>query len=168
MPAVVLGAGGANIGNVGVLTLPSLPAGTNNIGNVGVLTLPAIPTGANTIGAVNVRPATAGGLLNHRNLNTGITGDLIKGSAGQVFGWYVYNNATAVRFLKIYNKATAPLSTDTPVMTIPIPREAGANVEFTNGIAFALGIGVRATVLVADADATAPAANDVVINILFK
>lgn len=36
-----LPAGGNNIGDVDVLTLPSLPAGTNNIGDVDVLSLPA-------------------------------------------------------------------------------------------------------------------------------
>lgn len=35
-----------------VTTLPALVAGTANIGDVDVLTLPSIPTGANTIGAV--------------------------------------------------------------------------------------------------------------------
>jgi hypothetical protein len=51
---VKLAAGSNNIGDVDVLTLPSLPAGTNNIGDVDVLTLPSIPTGSNTIGKVDI------------------------------------------------------------------------------------------------------------------
>ncbi len=39
---VGLNAGTNNIGDVDVLTLPSLPAGTNNIGDVDVLSLPAV------------------------------------------------------------------------------------------------------------------------------
>jgi hypothetical protein len=38
-------AGTANIGDVDVLTLPSIPAGTNNIGDVDVLTLPNVTIG---------------------------------------------------------------------------------------------------------------------------
>jgi hypothetical protein len=63
---VVLGAGSAAVGNVGVSSLPSIPTGSNSIGtvvlgagsaavgNVGVSSLPSIPTGSNTIGNVNV------------------------------------------------------------------------------------------------------------------
>ena len=47
-------AGANNIGDVDVLTLPALPAGTNNIGDVDVLTLPALPAGTNNIGDVDV------------------------------------------------------------------------------------------------------------------
>ena len=46
--------GSNNIGDVDVLTLPSIPAGTNNIGDVDVLTLPSIPAGTNNIGDVDV------------------------------------------------------------------------------------------------------------------
>jgi hypothetical protein len=49
-----LPAGANNIGDVDVLTLPSIPAGTNNIGDVDVLTLPALPAGTNNIGDVDV------------------------------------------------------------------------------------------------------------------
>ena len=43
----VIGAGTNNIGDVDVLSLPSIPAGTNNIGDVDVLSS-ALPTGAST------------------------------------------------------------------------------------------------------------------------
>jgi len=63
---VILGAGTAAVGTIGVSALPAIPAGTNSIGtvilgagsaavgNVGVSSLPSIPTGSNTIGSVNV------------------------------------------------------------------------------------------------------------------
>lgn len=47
-------AGNNNIGDVDVASLPSLPAGTNNIGDVDVLSLPSIPAGSNNIGDVDV------------------------------------------------------------------------------------------------------------------
>lgn len=52
--SVALPAGTNNIGDVDVLSLPSIPAGTNNIGDVDVLTLPSLPAGTNNIGDVDV------------------------------------------------------------------------------------------------------------------
>lgn len=48
---VVLGAGTNNIGDVDVLTLPSIPAGTNNIGDVDIASIAA---GDNNIGNVDI------------------------------------------------------------------------------------------------------------------
>lgn len=52
--STALPAGSNNIGDVDVLSLPSIPAGTNNIGDVDVLSLPSIPAGSNLIGSVDV------------------------------------------------------------------------------------------------------------------
>lgn len=49
-----LAAGTNNIGDVDVITLPSLPAGNNNIGDVDIASLPALPSGSNNIGSVDV------------------------------------------------------------------------------------------------------------------
>jgi hypothetical protein len=89
------------------------------------------------------KPGTSGGLSLSRVV-TGTTG-VIKASAGQAYWATVYNVNAAVRYLHLYNKATAPtLSTDTPVLTIPL---MGAGVrdinitalgaEFTTGISWA-------------------------------
>ena len=48
----VLGAGTNNIGDVDVLTLPSIPAGTNNIGDVDIATMPNVVIGSGTVTAV--------------------------------------------------------------------------------------------------------------------
>jgi hypothetical protein len=128
--------------------------------------------GVNTSGGLSVTPVphTAGGLTISRTLSAASTNATsVKGSAGQVFGWYLYNANAAVRYLKLYNKATSPtVGTDTPVMTIPIPPGAGANVEFSHGIAFATGIGLALTTGVADADTAAVAANEIIVNLFYK
>ena len=120
----------------------------------------------------NVLPATSGGLTIYRNIDLDETGVNVKNAAGQVYGWYIYNNATTTRYVKLYNIASAPtVGTTTPVMTIAVPGSTNggaANVEFTNGIAFATGIGIGATTGVADNNTGAPAANDLVINLLYK
>lgn len=74
-------AGTNNIGDVDVLSLPSIPAGTNNIGDVDVLTLPSIPTGSNTIGKVDVNTLSVVDLIDSTGiLDTSSTN--IPGSAG--------------------------------------------------------------------------------------
>jgi hypothetical protein len=119
-------------------------------------------------------PATSGGLSISRTLSVAnTTGTNPKGSAGQVYGFVITNTNAAARFVKLYNKATAPsVGSDTPVMTLAIPGNAtGAGMvaaEFTSGIAFGTGIGMGITTGVADADTGAPAANEVVVNLFYK
>ena len=117
---------------------------------------------------VNLQPTTSGGSLVYRNLDLGVTGQVAKNGAGQLYSYFFYNNASATRYIKIYDKATAPTQSDTPVMTYPIPAGSAANVAFPNGVAFSAGISLRATTGVADSDTGAPSTNDVVINVNYK
>lgn len=120
-------------------------------------------------GSVSLVPITSGGLTTYRNIDLDEAGQSIKGSSGQLYGYYLHNNAATVRYIKFYNKATAPtVGSDTPTLTIPLPAGAAAHVEFTEGISFATGIGAGATTGVADNDTGAPSANDVVVNIFYK
>lgn len=85
--------------------------------------------------------ATGNGLLPFR-IVTGTTG-FIKASAGALYELEVYNVNAAVRYLHLYNKASAPtLSTDTPVITIPLPPTSGRSVPLSAsiGLPFATGI----------------------------
>ncbi len=113
-----------------------------------------------------VVPATCGGLSVYRNINLH-TAVKIKGSHGQVYGWFLFNNASAVRYVKLYNKASTPTSSDSPKMTIPLPAGGGANVNFTSGITFSNGIGIRATTGAGDGNTGTPAANEVIVNIIY-
>lgn len=169
-----IAAGDNNIGNVDVVTLPPLVAGTANIGDVDVLTLPPLVAGTALIGRVNPEPQTSGGLSISRTLSAASTNATsVKASAGQVYTIYAHNSNAAIRFLKLYNKASAPtVGTDTPVMTLPIPgNTAGAGFVFDTGgmgVAFATGIALALTTGVADSDTGAVAANEIVINLLYK
>jgi hypothetical protein len=104
----------------------------------------------------------------YRNINLGTTGQVIKASTGQLGGWYLFNNAAAARFVKLYNQATAPDQTATPLLTIQLPAGGGANLLAVAGIDFTTGISARATTGVADNDTGAPSANDVIVNILYR
>lgn len=139
---------------------------------VDMTSLPALATGTNTIGSVGLAPRTSGGLSISRVISAATTNATsVKASAGQVFGWFASNVNAAARYLKLYNKASAPtVGSDTPVMTILIPGNtagAGTNIEYTNGIAFATGIALALTTGVADADTGAVAANELVVNLLY-
>lgn len=93
----------------------------------------------------------------------------LKGSAGVVLGYALYNNTASAKFFKFYDKATAPtVGTDTPAFTIIIPASGGANVSFETGVPFSTGIGYGITGAVTDADTTATAADDVHGFVLWK
>jgi hypothetical protein len=155
----------------------ALPAGTNAIGklaansgvDIGDVDVTSIAAGTNTIGAVNVKPATSGGLTIFRSIDLDETEEEVKATAGQVFGWYIFNAAATTHYVKLYNATAANVTvgTTTPVMTIPVPAGSAANVEFANGIAFGTAITAAATTGVADNDTGAPAANAVVVNVLY-
>lgn len=113
-------------------------------------------------------PQTSGGWAIYRTLNANSTGQNVKASGGQVGGWFVSNSGSAPAYLKIYNKATAPSSADTPIMTAMLPAGAAANVEWAQGIALSNGIGIRATTGVSDGDTGNPGSNEVVVNLLYK
>ena len=115
-----------------------------------------------------VVPASGGGLSVYRNISLGARGINIKSSAGQIYGWFLFNHASSIRYVKLYNKASSPwVGHDRPFMTIPLPCGGGANVNFTSGITFSHGIGIGATTGVADTNSGAPADNDVIVNIIY-
>jgi hypothetical protein len=147
-----------------------IPADAANGLDVDVTRLPALPAGTNVIGNIGLDARTTGGLSIRRVMSAASTNATsVKASAGQVYGWYFYNSNAAVRYLKLYDKASAPtVGTDTPVMTIAIPGGAAANVAIPHGIAFATGIALALTTGVADADTGAVAATELVVNLLWK
>ena len=124
--------------------------------------------------AVAPKPTTAGGLSIGKLISANSTNATsLKGSAGQVYTIYAHNVNAAVRYLKIYNKASSPtVGTDTPVITFPIPGNTAGNGAVLDtggmGIAFATGIAYAVTTGVADSDTAAVAANEIVLTILYK
>lgn len=136
--------------------------------------LPALATGSNLAGRFNPEPQAANGLSIGKLISAATTNATnLKASGGNVYTIIATNTNAAVRFLKLYNKASAPtVGTDTPVMTLPIPGNTAA-AGFTldtggMGIAFGTGIGYATTTGVADSDTGAVAANEVVATILYK
>jgi hypothetical protein len=78
-----------------------------------------------------------------------------------LYGIIVTNTSAAVKFLKVYNKATAPvLASDIPLLTIALPVTSLQNLQFEQGIYFNLGLAYAITGADGDTDATAVAAGD--------
>lgn len=141
------------------------PLSTDAAGRVGITDL----GGSITVdGTLTVGTATSGGLSMYRNLDVNATGSVIKGSAGQIYYLMISNIPTTEAYVKLYNKASAPTSADTPVMTIPMKRDDFYPVEIVPGSEFSLGIGIRATTALADANNASPAVNTIVVNIGYK
>lgn len=94
----------------------------------------------------------------------------VKAAAGQLYHLQVNNINAAVRYLKLYNKASAPtVGTDVPVQTIAVPAAGQVSVNFgIVGLAFPLGISFALTTGVADADVAAVAVNEHVVNLSYK
>lgn len=85
----------------------------------------------------------------------------VKASRGTVRTVQGRNAAAAPRYLKLYDKASAPtVGTDTPKKTIHLP--AGADFIFDYDIYFGNGIAYAFTTAAADADTGALTAGDVV------
>lgn len=87
----------------------------------------------------------------------------IKAEAGTLHGITASNIGAAVVFVKLYNKASAPVvGTDVPVLTIPIAANGVESLALGHlGHLFNLGIALAITNLAADTDATVVAAGQV-------
>src|SRR6476620_5216253 len=89
-------------------------------------------------------------------------GTVAKASAGTLFRASGYNANAAARYLKFYNKATAPtVGTDTPILTIYLPAQSTFEVGYPAGLSFSTGIAYALTTGVADADTGALTAADI-------
>lgn len=142
-------------------------ANGGTIGTISTVSSAALAAGTNLAADVGVQMRSTGGALSITRLlsaaaSTNAT--LVKGSAGKLAKITGYNAAAAVRYLKLYNKATEPtVGTDTPVATIAIAPSKEFVIDWADiGLTFATGIGFGLTTGSADNDTGALTAADVV------
>ena len=131
-----------------------LPAALTSGGGMKVGVVDALPAGTNIVGNVRIDQTTPGTTNGVRASNFPNTLDT--------------NTGNANRYVKLYNKASAPSSSDTPVKRLFVPAGGGVTVPASQGIAFDTGIAFRITTGVADNDANAATANDVLVNADYK
>lgn len=94
----------------------------------------------------------------------------VKASPGRVHSIHAYNASAAVKYLKLYDKATAPLlASDVPVMVLPLAVGANHALDAAAvGVTFVAGIAIAITGALANTDTTALAANDVILNMVYS
>lgn len=121
-----------------------------------------IPAGANTVGAVNqagtwtvtATPAnpTSTAIESTASLNL----SSVKATAGNIYTVWASNPTATPAFLKIYNKASAPVvATDTPIRTVSIPANSDVGINFGEiGYRCSLGIALALTGAIGKTDAT--------------
>jgi len=75
------------------------------------------------------------------------TAQALKASAGQLYGYHMYNPEAAVTFVHFYNVASGSVTVGTtnPQMTIAIPNAGFADLSLPFGITFSTAITVAAT-----------------------
>lgn len=87
----------------------------------------------------------------------------IRTAAAKLYSYTFMNTAAATRYVKFYNKASAPtVGTDTPLFTLAIPAGMQVNQTFIFPVTFSTGLATAITAGAADNDATATAVNDVI------
>jgi hypothetical protein len=87
-----------------------------------------------------------------------------------LYGIIAMNTVAAVKYLKIYNKGSAPVvGTDIPILTIPLPpTNALTAIQFETGLYLNVGLSYAITGADGDSDTTAVAAGDVKgLNIIY-
>jgi hypothetical protein len=165
--------GNKSAGTLRVVLATDQPSLTNALpaSQSGTWTVQPGNTANSTPWLVSLNPATSGGLSMSKTISAATTNATsVKGSAGQVYNIQCFNTNASARYLKLYNKASAPtVGTDTPVKTLLIPpSSSGFVAEWSNGLAFGTGIAFALTTGIADSDTAAVAANEIVVNIDYK
>lgn len=119
---------------------------------------------------VTTTPTTTSGCLTFRSIDLDETEEEVKATAGNIYGYYFYNAAASIRYLKFYNAtaASTTVGTTTPMRTYPIPAGAAGHVSLAYPIAFSTALSVAVTTGLADNDTGAPGANDFVLNLDYK
>lgn len=112
---------------------------------------------------------TSGGATTYHLVSAATTNATnIKASAGQLYGWYIYNSNASARKVAFHNTSGTPTAGASVYFSLVIPASSGANVFSDIGIPFSTGIAITTTTGLADSDSAAVAANDLVINLWYS
>ena len=137
------------------VSLASVPS--HAVTNAGTFATQATPT-----------TATSGGPTTYHLVSAATTNlTNIKASAGQLYGWYIYNSNAAARKVAFHNVSGTPTAGASIYFTLVIPATSGANVFLPHGIPFSTGIAISTVTGLADTDTAAVAANDLIINLWY-
>lgn len=123
---------------------------------------------SNCDGQINIASRTSGGLTTYHLVSAANTNaTVVKASAGQVYGWYIYNSNASARKVVFHNTASTPTAGSAVYFSLVIPAGGGVNVFIPQGIAFSTGIAITTVTGLADSDSTGVASNDLIINLWY-
>lgn len=130
------------------------------MGGIATATQPV--SGTVTVTSTRITPNAADGHSTHSHyISAASTNDTLVLTGARAIGLITATNTNAAaRFLKIYNKATAPSSGDTPIMTILLPPGSTTVVGGNSPIRAPLGLGFRLTTGIDVADTGAVSASE--------
>jgi len=139
------------------------------------LRLSAYTSGTVIGGVVQTQAVSpAAGTTAFRRLSTAdINAIAVKASAGKLLAGAIFNESASKRYVKFYNKASAPApATDTALLVFTLVLQPNTLVYIdqvlgSTGHSFTTGISYAITAALADADVTAIAANEVTMNLLY-
>ena len=137
---------------------------------VDVQTMPEASVATDSIGSAPLAETTLAGATPSKVISAASTNATsVKASVGKVFSIVAFNLNAAPRYLKLYDKASAPtVGTDTPKWVLMIPGNtagAGFSIPLPMPLKFANGIALAITTGIADTDTGAVAANEIVVNL---
>jgi hypothetical protein len=92
----------------------------------------------------------------------------VKNTAGNLYTIAAYNSGAGIAYLKLYNKASAPVvATDIPVQVYAIPAGGRIDISMPKGQRYSTGIASAVTGAAAFTDATAVAVNQVLLSLSY-
>lgn len=116
-----------------------------------------------------VGTSSAPALSIFRSLDVDETEEEVKASAGRVYRVELSNLSTAARYVKLYNATAANVTvgTTTPIWTYVLEGSASIDAVYPLGLPFDTALSIAATVGLADNNASAPGANEIVAHLLY-
>lgn len=118
---------------------------------------------------VHPQPATSGGCSTFHLVAAATTNqNNVKASAGQVYGISVFNNALYPIYVKFHNTAGTPTAGSGVVRTFGVQSGTQLARTFSAGIAFGTGIAITIVQGITDANTTAVALSDCVVDVDYK
>lgn len=135
------------------------PYAMANIGGVTVAGSVSTTLTAGTVTGATLHKAISAASTNATN---------VKNSGGKLYHVIAINLNASIRYLKLYNKASAPtVGSDTPTAVIPLPPNVPVIITTAVGMQFSTGLAYALTTGIADSDTGAVAANEILVNIQY-